>query len=246
MRARPPGQVQPAFEAERDACALRRRPDRSFPACYPAAMANHSRRRKIIKWSGISVGILLVLLFLIILIPNLIITRSSHDFILSSPEEAPRAQAAIVLGAGVYAGGVPSPMLADRVAMGVKLYQSGKVAKVLLTGAPQQVEVDSMYRAVDVYDVRTALVVTQAFHEPRAVYIARTLGLDATGVVADVQPYGVMADDNLREYLARIKAVFELHLTHPEPDNLGPGIPIMGDGRRSRAWGYAPGYGPPR
>ena len=49
-------------------------------------------------------------------------------------EEAPAAQCAIVLGARVYANGTPSPMLADRLETGIKLYKLGKVDKLLLSG----------------------------------------------------------------------------------------------------------------
>jgi vancomycin permeability regulator SanA len=37
-----------------------------------------------------------------------------------------------------------------------------------------------------------------------------------------------------REMLARVKAVFQLHITHAEPKYLGPVLPITGDGRVTR------------
>jgi len=93
---------------------------------------------------------------------------------------------------------------------------------------------ESMYRARDVFQVETALLVTQDFHLSRAVYTARELGLDAIGVVADLQPYRDEAENAAREILARVKAVLQLHITHPELTDLGPPIPIQGDGRTSR------------
>lgn len=41
---------------------------------------------------------------------------------------------------------------------------------------------DSMYRARDVFEVDTLIVVTQSFHLPRAVFIARALGLEVYGI----------------------------------------------------------------
>ena len=96
-----------------------------------------------------------------------------------------------------------------------------------------------MYRARDVFKVTDALVVTQEFHLPRAVYIARTLGLDATGVPADIQPYTGEWRFALREWPARVKAFFQLHVTKPGPRFLGPAIPIDGDGRLPGAEGRA-------
>jgi SanA protein len=94
---------------------------------------------------------------------------------------------------------------------------------------------DSMYRAHEVFEVDTMLVPTQDFHLSRAVYLARHLGLDATGVVADIQVYTDETRNTARELLARVKAVMRLFVTHTAPviPDGGP-YPITGDGRRSR------------
>lgn len=44
---------------------------------------------------------------------------------------------------------------------------------------------DTCARAIEVFQVRRALLVTQAFHLPRALFIANSLGMDAHGVAAD-------------------------------------------------------------
>ena len=93
---------------------------------------------------------------------------------------------------------------------------------------------DTMYRARDVFQVETALIVTQDFHLSRAVYTARHLGLDAVGVVADLQTYRDEAPNAAREILARVNAIIELHITHPLPAKLGDPLPVTGDGRDSR------------
>ena len=179
----------------------------------------------------------------------------------ASAADAPAAQVAIVLGARVSPGGRPSPMLADRLETGLELYRLGKVEKLLLSGDHGTIPYDevnamrdyvmergvpaedvfmdhagfstfdTMYRARDVFLVRDALVVTQDFHLARAVYTARSLDLEATGVSADRRPY---ADTDLlmvREWLARCKAFLQLHVLHSGPRFLGPEIPISGDGR---------------
>ena len=135
------------------------------------------------------------------------------------PSNAPSAEVAIVLGAKVWPGGAPSSMLEDRLRTGIELYRPGRVDKLLLSGdhgqstydevnamrqfvlyrgvPPEDVFMDhagfstydTMYRARDVFQVRDALVVTQGFHLERAVYTARALGMDATGVAADLRPY---------------------------------------------------------
>jgi SanA protein len=198
------------------------------------------------------------------LVTNLVITRSAADDIVRDPREAPSAKVAIVLGAAVYENAVLSAMLADRLATGVELYKSGRVEKLLLSGDHGQTSYDevnamlrycldngvpeedvftdhagfdtydTMYRARDVFQVTDALIVTQEFHLPRAVYTARRLGLRATGVVADLRPYGGEWRSELREWPARANAFFQLHVTKPKPRYLGPVIPIDGDGRATR------------
>ncbi len=183
---------------------------------------------------------------------------------MAGPQDAPAAKVAIVLGAGVYEDGTPSPMLADRLATGVELYKLGKVDKLLLSGdhgtttydevnamlrycldrgVPDEDvftdhagfdTYDTMYRARDVFKVTDALVVTQDFHLPRAVYTARSLGLEATGVIADIQPYTGEWRFALREWPARMNAFLQLQVTKPGPRFLGPALPIDGDGRITR------------
>ena len=48
---------------------------------------------------------------------------------------------------------------------------------------------ESVSRARDVFHARRVLVITQKYHLHRAVYIARTLGMNACGVAADTRPY---------------------------------------------------------
>ena len=227
-------------------------------------MRKRSRRRRIVFWTSVGIGTVVVLAGLALLVPNLIITRAAEPHIVTTPEEAPQADAAIVLGARVYADGTLSPMLTDRMETGVRLYKLGKVKKLLLSGDHGQTTYDevnamlryaldrgvpeedvftdhagfstydTMYRARDVFLVQSALVVTQGFHLARAVYTARRLGLEATGVPADIQPYTHELRFAMRDWLARSKAFLQLNITKPEPRYLGPVIPIEGDGAATR------------
>ncbi|MDO8189395.1 ElyC/SanA/YdcF family protein [Conexibacter sp. JD483] len=177
--------------------------------------------------------------------------------------DAPHAQVALVLGAQVTRDGRMSTMLADRVRVAAELYRAGKVDKVLASGdhgRPEYDEVnamrtaliaqgvpprdvftdhagfdtwDSAVRAREVFDVSSALVVTQGFHLPRAVWLARRAGLEATGVAADLTGYGrAQQRSEVREVLARVKAVEQV-VTGADPRFLGPEIPVSGDGRAS-------------
>lgn len=176
---------------------------------------------------------------------------------------APHAQVALVLGALVYDDGRPSPMLRDRIAAGAALYRAGKVDRVLVSGDHGRTEYDevnvmrreliragvpardvftdhagfdtlnSVVRARKVFQVRSALIVSQGFHLPRAVWLAERAGLEAHGVAADVGGYGGQGRRGaLREIVARTKAAADV-VTGADPKFLGDPIPITGDARAS-------------
>jgi len=206
-----------------------------------------------------------MLAILLVAAANLTILAAADAYILEEGVDAPRASAVIILGARVYPSGRLSPMLEDRVRTGQALYEAGYAPKILLSGdhgqenydevnamrryllghdiPPEDIFLDhagfstyeSMFRAEYVFLVEDALIVTQAFHLARAVYTARTLGIDAVGVVADRRDYSTrdLTRLQLREILARTKAFLDLHFLKPDPTFLGDPIPISGDGRQT-------------
>lgn len=129
--------------------------------------------------------------------------------------EAPRAPVALVFGAGLAPGGVPSAVLAQRLDAAIALWRAGKAEALLVSGdnsdrfhdetqamrryvlergvpaaavlgdASGLSTYDSCVRAHTVFGARQALLVTQRFHLTRALFIANSVGLDAWGVAAD-------------------------------------------------------------
>ncbi len=189
-----------------------------------------------------------------------------------SVADVPHAQVAIVPGAGVQPSGKMSMMLADRVQRAAELWQAAKVDKILVSGdhhtwaydepdtmrkalvadgvPPRVIFEDhagfdtwaSMVRARNIFGIRRAVVVTQGFHMPRALYLADAAGIEATGLVADLHPYGIQGKkSDVREVLSRVKAIADTTLDAPAMG--GPPIPIGGDGRAS--WGPSPPPGTP-
>jgi SanA protein len=202
---------------------------------------------------------------LVVGVPNLIVWLGGRTPVTTDTAKVPHAQAALILGAQVYRDGKPSIMLADRVTAGAELYKAGRVDKLLLSGDHSRKNYDevgtmrrillaqgipaediftdhagfdtwdSAQRARRVFDVSTAVVVTQRFHMARALFDARRAGLKVTGFAADRRGYGrVMRRLEVREVAARVKTLGDA-VTGADPHFLGAQIPISGDGRRS--WG---------
>lgn len=175
-----------------------------------------------------------------------------------SVDNVPPQRVAIVFGARIYGDGRLSPMLRDRVETAVQLYQAGKVDKLLLSGdnrfadydepgrmmeyalargvpaADMQPDYagrrtyDSCYRAQEIFAVDSAVLVTQNFHMPRALFTCDRLGLEVVGVTADLQPYSrrSLAWSELREIPALTLALIDTIRRAPA-EVLGDPIPIQ-------------------
>jgi SanA protein len=86
---------------------------------------------------------------------------------------------------------------------------------------------DSCYRAVEVFQVDQAILVTQEFHLPRALLLCDNLGMDVVGVVADRRDYAPrsIAWSEARELPALVGALVDLVRRAPPPI-LGDPIPL--------------------
>lgn len=187
------------------------------------------------------------------------INHETEGSIFVQASEVPTSTVAIVLGASVVRG-EPSPVLRERALAALELYRAGKVTKILVSGddsvegfdevspvrrllveegvPAEDIFLDhagfdtysSMYRARDIFAVQDATIVTQAFHLPRAVFIARALGLNVRGFVATER--GNPAYNYVREWGASLKAVYEVSIARV-PKYLGPQFPITGDGQET-------------
>jgi SanA protein len=91
---------------------------------------------------------------------------------------------------------------------------------------------DTMYRARNIFGVDDAVIVTQKFHLPRAIFLAEAQGLDVQGYMADRMIYRDALRNQIRESLARIKA-FGMVVLPYRSTYLGEPIDINGDGRQT-------------
>lgn len=173
-------------------------------------------------------------------------STAAHRYALT---DAPAREVAIVLGAKVW-GEQPSHMLEDRLQTAWRLYESGRCERILVSGgrdpelgdevgvmqrwleargvAAEDIEVDpaglrtldSMIRAKEVFGLDEAIVISQAFHVPRAVYIGRQLGLEVIGVEAPPgyrYPLSLRSRNATREHLAQIRAWLDVHVLDTRP-----------------------------
>jgi vancomycin permeability regulator SanA len=195
----------------------------------------------------------------VLLLPRLITGLYALNKI-HQKEDAPRERLAIVFGAGLQRDGTPTPILRDRVETAAALYFEGKVEKILMSGdnrfvdynepesmrqyalslgIPNSVIVldyagrrtyDTCYRAKAIFGAESALLITQKFHLPRALFLCNSLGLKAEGVDAKNRKYwyGSLLVWNFREQLATVAAFWDVYFNNPIPV-LGGQEPIFVD-----------------
>lgn len=207
----------------------------------------------LLRQCSIFLTVLVVIIFLDILF-------ESRNYIHKDLQMLPKSHTALVLGAGLLTNGKLSPIFKDRIDIAISLYTSGKVETILVSGddgTASHNEVNpareylltqgipesdifldhagfdtysSMYRAREVFLVTTVIIVTQSFHLPRSVFIARRLGIDAYGTPADQHAYSFK--NNIREVFANVKAFMNVTFLRI-PKYLGDEIPITGNGQKS-------------
>ncbi len=168
-------------------------------------------------------------------------------------EDVPQTRVAIVFGAGLLRDGSAGPVLSDRVETAVKLYQTGRVNKLLMSGDNSFVEYnepeamrqyalergvpnedivldyagrrtyDTCYRAKHIFQVDTAILVTQAFHMPRALFLCNWFDVKSTGVESNNRYFLKRSRIywNTRELFANFQAVWDVMVTKP--------LPVLGD-----------------
>ncbi|MBL8102228.1 MAG: YdcF family protein [Anaerolineales bacterium] len=170
-----------------------------------------------------------------------------------SVDDVPPARVAIVFGAGLLYDGSAGPVLSDRVETAVKLYQQGRVEKLLMSGDNRFIEYnepeamrqyalergvpdkdivldyagrrtyDTCYRAEHIFQVDSAILVTQAFHLPRALFLCNWFGVEAIGVESNNRYFLKRSRIywNTRELFANFQAVWDVMVTKP--------LPVLGD-----------------
>ena len=84
---------------------------------------------------------------------------------------------------------------------------------------------DTMWRVANVYGAQSVAIVTQKYHQYRAVFDAQGVGMSAVGVVSDTGIYDDQAYYDIREWPARVQDAISVW-TGAEPDNPGEAITL--------------------
>lgn len=84
---------------------------------------------------------------------------------------------------------------------------------------------DSVVRAKEIFGQKDITIISQRFHNERAIYLARHYGIDAVGFNAKDVPSSLDFKTQIREYFARTKAFLDI-MMNVQPKFLGEPIKI--------------------
>ncbi len=208
--------------------------------------------KKIINFLWRLVRILAFIVFVVLFLPKLVVVvyTSIYTFTVGN---VPADRVAIVFGAGLRYDGTPTAILQDRVQTAVQLYEKGKVSKILMSGDNSFVDYnepeamrqyalslgvpdedivldyagrrtyDTCYRASAIFQVQSAILVTQSFHLPRALFLCNSFGVKSNGVAANNIYFRKISRLiwNARELFATTQAVWDVYVAKP--------LPILGE-----------------
>ena len=140
----------------------------------------------------------------------------------------------------------PSIILRDRLDTAVILYNSGKVQKLIVSGDNRFVNYDeptvmyeylikegvsefdierdyagrntydTCFRAKEIFGVSEAVLISQEFHLPRALFTCQNLGFQVQGASADRNIYIKRYYNNFRETFAMIDTFIKVYISPPE------------------------------
>jgi SanA protein len=186
-----------------------------------------------------ALGILALLFIIAAWNINAYIVVKTRDHIFADPAAVPDVDVVIVPGASVYRSGKLSPVLRQRMEGAIRYLAAHPSAKLLLSGhaiphgynetvpmmdfarrnavPAANILVDAKGRSTYVtllncrrkYGFRRILIVSQEFHLPRALYIAQSLGFEASGLVVTEAESSIP----FREYLVRLKDFILLRIS---------------------------------
>jgi SanA protein len=164
----------------------------------------------------------------------------ARPYIYSDSDSIPLVDAVLIPGASVYRSGDLSPVLKERVEVGIRYIFDKDSVKILFSGhsvpygynepvamaefakkrlvPPEKIIQDSngtstyfsLLNCKKKFNFSSILIITQEYHLPRSIFIAHDLGLNAYGLITPSNYHRSSGKVALREFFSRLKAFFLL------------------------------------
>ena len=207
------------------------------------------KKRKIIAGGAIAIAALL-------LATNLTVGSYHHFSTAELSQVEPAYCALVLGTSKWQVGGGENLFYKYRLEAAEKLYKAGKVKKIVVSGAnrtiyynePKEMRadlvkagvpnediisdyaglrtLDSVIRFKKIFGQNGGIVVSQAFQNSRAIYIARKHGIKLYGYDAKDVPFTYGFKVMFREIFARLVCFIDVNVLHTPPHYLGPKVSV--------------------
>ncbi|MBS1634289.1 MAG: YdcF family protein [Bacteroidetes bacterium] len=198
----------------------------------------------------------MIAISLVIMACNYWIVKSTASGIYSDISAIPSRKVGLVLGASKNTVHGPNLYFSYRMEAAADLYKHNKVKYLLVSGDNRKADYDeptdmqqalialgvpdsciyldyagfrtfdSMVRCKKVFGEDSIIVVSQQFHNQRALFIAKHEGIHAIAFNAREVHNNYSLKTSIREYFARVKCVLDLFIFPAKPHFLGDPIRI--------------------
>ncbi|MDH5366200.1 MAG: YdcF family protein [Cyclobacteriaceae bacterium] len=206
------------------------------------------KKRKVIKILAFTaVGVLVI-----ITLANAWVIESTKNKIYHNIDDIPQKDVGLVLGTSdKLLNGEDNPFFHTRIDMAIKLYQSGKVKHLIVSGdnrskfynEPQKMKnaltkrgvpenaitldyaglrtLDSIVRCDKIFGQDDIIIVTQKFHCHRAIFLSNFYNIDALGMATAPVTGAIAFKTIVREIFARTMAIWDTYILNKSPKHLG-------------------------
>ncbi len=194
-----------------------------------------------------------ILIFISVLFSNLIIINSTQKQLYDDINLIPKKNITLVLGCKKEGINGINPYFKNRMDAAIELYQADKTDRILVSGdnhstnydettdmanyliengIPDSVIIkdyagfrtfDSVVRAKKVFNCQELIIVSQKYHNQRAVFIANQFNINAVAYNCKGNP-STFNLNQIREYLAKFKVILDLFVLNTQPKFLGSSL----------------------
>ena len=184
------------------------------------------------------------------------VIRTSDTAIYRHPTIVPERTVALVLGTAPRVASRKNLFFEGRMDTAARLWKEKKVRHFLVSGDNGQQNydettamrdalvargvpaksitldhagfrtLDSLVRAKEVFGVEKLIVVTDDWHLPRALFLAKSAGVDAIGAAFEDVPWKQSTKVRVREWFSRVKAVADVYVLGTKPKFLGERVEL--------------------
>lgn len=212
--------------------------------------------KNILKILGLSIVLGFLILLFIVLCNIWVIQSSQNQIYTKVSEIPSKDVALLLGTKRILSSGRENLYFRYRIDVAAELYHKGKIKHIIVSGdnhvhsynEPEDMQaalmekgipenkitldfagfrtLDSIVRCKKVFQQNSFTIISQRFHNQRAIFIANKYGIDA--IAFDAKDVGAAygRKTRIREYLAKVKAVLDLYLLRKQPKFLGEKISI--------------------